>query len=357
MKLESNLSERVRAVAGTVPGVSLVVVGPEGIREEASIGYADLSSGTSMSADLAAPWFSMTKIATATVALRLAEAGILDLDEPVAPLVPQMSLLRPSNWVGLITPPHLLQHSAGLRNPVPVAWIHPVAEAAPDSDQFLARLLRKNARLRREPGTRSNYSNLGALILAAAMTTRTGMSFQELMRTHVLEPLRMRETGFGEVPDVDRVTGYHPRRNVLRYFLPSWVAGETSGKWLALNPFAVDGAPYGGLVGTAGDASRFLQMHLGDGRLDGSAILRPETAMEMRQITMTGRRYDLGLGWFRPVGDRGADPGFVQHLGGGAGFFNCMRIYPTEGVGAIVIGNATKYDVDSVASLALEFRA
>ena len=137
MKLENNLSERVRAVAGTVPGVSLVVVGPEGIRAEANIGYADLSSGTPMSADLAAPWFSMTKIATATVALRLAEARILDLDEPVAPLVPQMSVLRPYNRVGLITPRHLLQHGAGLRNPVPVAWIYPVAEAAPDSDQFL----------------------------------------------------------------------------------------------------------------------------------------------------------------------------------------------------------------------------
>ena len=355
--IQSNLGVRVRAVAGKVPGVSLIVVGPEGIREEASAGYADLSSRTPMSADLVAPWFSMTKIATTTVALRLVEAGILGLDKPVAPLVPQMSLLKPSNWAALITPRHLLQHSAGLRNPVPVAWIHPMKEVAPDSDRFLARVLRKNARLRREPGTRSSYSNLGALILAAAMTARTGVSFEELMRTYVLEPVGMRETGFGEVPGADRVTGYHPRRNVLRYFLPSWVAGETSGNWLALNPFALDGAPYGGLVGTARDAARFLQMHLRDGRLDGSAILRPETAMEMRRITMTGRRYDLGLGWFRPVGDRGADPGFVQHLGGGAGFFNCMRIYPTEGVGALVIGNATKYDVDSVASLALNLRA
>lgn len=42
-------------------------------------------------------------------------------------------------------------------------------------------------------------------------------------------------------------------------------------------------------------------------------------------------------------------------MGGGAGFFNVMRIYPSLGVGAVVMGNSTKYDVDAVALLALEF--
>ena len=42
----------------------------------------------------------------------------------------------------------------------------------------------------------------------------------------------------------------------------------------------------------------------------------------------TGERFDLGLGWFRPSNARDADPPFVEHLGGGAGFFNVIRIYP-----------------------------
>jgi hypothetical protein len=44
-----------------------------------------------------------------------------------------------------------------------------------------------------------------------------------------------------------------------------------------------------------------------------------------------------------------AAPPFVEHLGGGAGFFNVMRLYPEPGVGVVVMGNATKYDVDRVA--------
>jgi Beta-lactamase len=270
----------------------------------------------------------------------------------------------PADWAsaalqvgGANHPPPPPAHSAGLRNPLPVKWVHPAAEAAPEPGYFLQALLSKNGKLRTEPGARTSYSNLGALILAAAMTARSGESFESLMQTNILDPLGMSTTGFGEVRGADKATGYHPRRNPLRYFLPGWVVGEASGRWLALNPFAVDGPPYGGLVGTADNAARFLQMHVADGSFNGEQILRPEVATEMRRITMKGKRYDLGLGWFRPARQRNSIPDFVEHLGGGAGFFNCMRVYPTEGVGAIVIGNATKYDIDAVAELALDFRS
>jgi CubicO group peptidase (beta-lactamase class C family) len=59
------------------------------------------------------------------------------------------------------------------------------------------------------------------------------------------------------------------------------------------------------------------------------------------------------LGWSRPAGARAADPPFVEHLGGGAGFFNVIRMYPTREVGIAVMGNATRYDIDAVARLAL----
>ncbi len=104
------------------------------------------------------------------------------------------------------------------------------------------------------------------------------------------------------------------------------------------------------------DAARFLQLHLRDGELDGTRLLPASTAREMRDIQWRGKRYDLGLGWFRPVAQRDADPPFVEHLGGGAGFFNVIRIYPTREVGIAVMGNTTKYDIDRVAALALSSR-
>jgi CubicO group peptidase (beta-lactamase class C family) len=107
-------------------------------------------------------------------------------------------------------------------------------------------------------------------------------------------------------------------------------------------------------VGSLDDAARFLRMHVNDGELDGVRVLTARSAREMREITCRGARFDLGLGWFRPAKQRNADPAFVEHLGGGAGFFNVLRVYPTRGVGVAVMGNTTSYDIDSVARLALE---
>jgi hypothetical protein len=73
----------------------------------------------------------------------------------------------------------------------------------------------------------------------------------------------------------------------------------------------------------------------------------------MRRVIVTGKRYDLGLGWFCPASQRDADPPFVEHLGGGAGFFNLIRIYPAQTVGVAIMGNATNYHIDAIARLAL----
>lgn len=356
MMSQESLDERLRAAAGQVPGVLLLVVGPEGVRARSAIGFADLAARIPMASGIAVPWFSMTKTATATTAMRLAERGILDLDSPVRPLVPAMRSLRRSSWAERITARHLLQHSAALANPIPVRWIHPAEDPGPNPDTFLDKLLAKHRKLRFEPGTRSSYSNVGILILAAAIERLTNKPFETVLQEEILGPLGMSSTGFSFPSGVTAATGYHPRRSPMRLFLPSWVAGQSSGRWMALRRFLVDGAAYGGLVGTAEDSARFLRMHLGEGELDGTRVISADAVNEMRQITTSGGGYDFGLGWFVPTRQRVADPPFVEHLGGGAGFFNVMRVYPSLGLGAVVIGNSTSYNIDAVANLAMEFR-
>jgi CubicO group peptidase (beta-lactamase class C family) len=352
-----SLDASVRAAVGEhAPGVALVVVGPEGVRASASVGFADLGERRAMTTSTAMPWFSMTKIATATVAVRMAELNVFGLDEPVSPLVPSMRWLRPEAWARRITARQLMQHSSGLKNPIPVRWIHPAGEPGPDPVMFLDRLLSAHPRLRCEPGTRSSYSNLGTLVLGAALATGTGIGVEKLVEEQVLDPLGMFGTGFSYAPDAPAAVGYHPKRSPMRPLLPRWVQGPSTGKWLALQRFLLDGAAYGGLVGTAHDAARFLQMHLRDGEHHGSHLITAGGAQAMRRIDMPGRRYALGLGWFVPADAVSTAPPFVEHLGGGAGFFNVMRLYPTAGVGAVVMGNATRYPVDDVARLALAYR-
>jgi CubicO group peptidase (beta-lactamase class C family) len=70
----------------------------------------------------------------------------------------------------------------------------------------------------------------------------------------------------------------------------------------------------------------------------------------MATIAMHGKPYDLGLGWFRPVADRGAD--WVEHFGGGGGFWNVLRLYPERDLGVVVMGNTTRrWDLGAVADV------
>ena len=117
---------------------------------------------------------------------------------------------------------------------------------------------------------------------------------------------------------------------------------------MSFNRFIVDGPPYGGLVGTVEDAGRFLALHVGRGEAGGGAILSPEGVDSMQRITATGRKLEVGLGWFRYRSAPRDRPPFLEHTGGGGAFFNMMRIYPERQLGTVVMANATTVDVKAL---------
>ena len=80
------------------------------------------------------------------------------------------------------------------------------------------------------------------------------------------------------------------------------------------------------------------------GVVDGKRLLSAEAIGAMQRITATGPKLEVGLGWFRERSDRVPGPRYLEHLGGGAGFWNDMRIYPDQQLGVAVMGNATSYD-------------
>jgi CubicO group peptidase (beta-lactamase class C family) len=208
---------------------------------------------------------------------------------------------------------------------------------------MLRRLLHRRRALRHDPGRRARYSNLGYLAAAQVITAVTGTPFQQYLVDAVLQPAAMTTTGFTYRPSTPAATGYvrAPRITdpVLRLILPPALVGDRHGKYLALRPFLVDGAGYGGLVGDVLDAARLVRLHLGDGTIDGHRILAPNTARAMRQIVATGTTFDHAIGWFRrPSTDN--EP-YLEHFGAGAGFWNVMRIYPAKDLGIVVMSNST----------------
>jgi CubicO group peptidase (beta-lactamase class C family) len=124
--------------------------------------------------------------------------------------------------------------------------------------------------------------------------------------------------------------------------------GSSTGQVRSFNPFYVKGPAYGGLVGDVEEAARFVLLHLNGGQTEGTRLLSAESVAQMQRITPRGGKRDFGLGWFRSHEARQRHPAFVEHLGGGAGFWNVMRVYPEESLGIVVMGNTTSYNHESV---------
>lgn len=329
----------------SVPGLTVAVTGPDRLLYAEGFGRADLAARRAATADTAYLWFSMSKIATATVAMRLADEGRLDLDAPVQELVPAYAARSgPQPRVR-----QLLDHTAGAPNPLPVRWVLPVDADDAEVDAFARRVLARHGRPRRPAGGPARYSNVGYLVLAEAVSRAAGAPFPDHVRRALLAPAGMTGTGYSHRDDTASATGYvhlpRPLTPALRAALPAGIVGDRHGGHVALRPFRVAGAGYGGLIGSAPDAARLLRLHLSDGVVDGTRVLSPESARAMRTIATRGRPFDLGLGWFRRPADRDAEPGFVEHWGTGGGFWNAMRLYPGLGLGVVVMANTTRaYD-------------
>ena len=351
-KLAKELSARQRP-----PGLSIAVLAEGENRLCDGFGFADIETRQPASRETVYLWFSMTKLVTATAIVQLADRGALGLDDPVGGFVRGF----PSSDRGRrVTIRHLLSHSAGLANPIPVGWVRPAEEPITDLHEFTGRLLAKHSRLRSEPGERASYSNLGYLVLGEVVEAAGGRSYTDYVRSEILNPLGMTSTDFSYRDDMvaRAATGYHPRFSVmtplLRWMVPDRIFNHRVGRLWAFSHFCVQGAPYGGLIGTVRDAARFLRLHLGAADERSSRVLSSERIAAMQLPTAHGRKLDVALGWFHRRDDEGAGSGHWEHLGGGAGFFNTIRIYPELKLGLVAMGNLTSWDYRALARSVLD---
>jgi CubicO group peptidase (beta-lactamase class C family) len=333
------------ALAGKIPGMSVAVASPDRLLYTGAVGYADLQDRRASTVDDEYPWFSMSKIATATTAISLHADGELDIDAPIGTYLPDY---RAHPTHGHPTTRQLLSHTAGLGNPLPVRWVR-AANRSPDP-ALLANIITKHGTPQHAVGAQASYSNIGYLLAGQVIASATGATIEDCVRDRVLAPLRMERTGYDYHPDTPRAVGYvrTPRLAVpfLRALLPAGIVGPRIQGHTTLNPFLVEGAAYGGLVGTPTDAVRLAAAHAAD-PTDPHLVLEHEDLDAMRTITATGKRFDHGIGWFRKPTDAARTPAFVDHYGTGGGYWNAMRIYPRQRLALVAMANTTSaWDFD-----------
>ena len=169
--------------SGATPGAQLAVSRAGADPLVVAVGTLDGAADRPVTADTVYDLATLTKPLTALAAVRLAEAGVLALDEPLGALWPQ----RFAEPIAALRLDALLSHRAGL--PGWVAAYRSVALAECGSSAARARLLDLVAAVPLASAGAALYSDLGYILAGEAMARRAGAAVDAVVRQEVIAPL------------------------------------------------------------------------------------------------------------------------------------------------------------------------
>jgi methyl acetate hydrolase len=343
------------AVAGGVPGVVAMAADADGPIYQAAHGVRDVTTGAEMTLDTVGWIASMTKPVTSVAAMQLVEQGRLELDAPLAPLLPVLAATQVLDGFGddgtpKLRPPrrpitlrHLLTHTAGFGYDMwsedLVRYQHHAGLPRVGGGQKAA----LGAPLLFDPGERWVYS-ISTDFVGQAVEAASGQLLDDYVRDHITGPLGMTDTVF-------RLGASQRAR------LASVHARAAEGGFSVL-PFEVVQEPEfrsggGGLYGTVPDYIRFARMVLNQGTLEGTRVLSPPAIAEMAR-NQIGDLHVTTLRTAIPAltNDANFYPDMVQHWGLGF-LINTERDAHGRSAGSLAWGGLanTYFWIDPIAQV------
>ena len=269
-----------------------------------SIAAGTLANDSSVPVDLDSLWriYSMTKPVTGIAAMILIDEGKMQLDQPLSDILPAFAsmqvLTSPDAAIDQTVPAarpitirQLLTHTAGLgysiiqRGPIKTAYeengivpgqvsrmtIPGLSRGTPATSLTVFADRLATLPLVYQPGTRWSYS-ISLDLMGRVIEVVSGQSFDAFLKTRIFDPLGMTSTSFqvaeANIPRL--TTNYAPFGGALMPLDPA-----STSIYLDKPAFPFGGA---GLVSSARDYDRFLEMLLNEGELGGNRILSAATA-------------------------------------------------------------------------------
>ncbi len=219
------------------------------------------------------------------MAMLLYERGLLELEAPVIAVVPEFmadACGEPDPRRRDVTFHMLLAHSSGLP-----AYEKLFLQAHTREDLLRAAF---TTSLSTDPGTHAEYSDIGFIVLGAALERLAGESLDLFCQREIFGPLGMINTTFNPPPQTRRRI---PPTADDRTFRKRIIQGQVQDE----NAFVLGGvAGHAGLFSTAEDLARFAHALLNKGR----SILRPETIALFTRRESTPPGTSRALGWDTP---------------------------------------------------------
>ena len=307
-----------------VPGVSVAVIKDFQVHWAKGYGTADVTAGAPVTTDTLFQAASISKPVAAMAVLRLVQDGKLSLDVDVNSLVKSWKLPAGEHTRDRpVTLRALLSHTSGLGDGFGFPGYRP-ADPLPSVVQILNGEKPSNTGkvlMERPPFTAMKYSGGGVTLVQLVVTDTTGRRFPELMKSLVLDPIGMSNSGFDQplLPDRERLAARAhssggTARDVKFHVYPEL---QAAGLWT-----------------TPGDLAR-LAIELQKALLGKSSrVLNETTAREM--VTPVGIG-DFAVGFsIRKIGE-----GWYLSHGGGNWGFRCELIaHRLKGYGVAIMTNA-----------------
>jgi CubicO group peptidase (beta-lactamase class C family) len=317
-----------------------------------AFGESDREARAPMKGDALFRIASQTKALVSVAVMMLQEEGRLLISDPVRKHLPEFVqttvAVRRAEGDGYdvvdasrpITLRDLLTHTAGIGYGSGVAtdrW-----EAAgiqgwyfADRDEPIGETVARMPALPfdAQPGERFVYG-YATDILGVVVERVSGMPLDAFLRSRIFEPLGMDDTAFYVgADDADRLATVYSatQTGLARAPSPGGMVGQ--GAYLEGPRRSFSGGA--GLVSTAADYARFLQMLLNGGELDGVRILAPSTVALMtadhigERFPTAGSGFGLGFEVTTDVGRR-AQPGSIGTFGWGGAYHSTYWVDPGE---------------------------
>ena len=321
---EGKLREAVDLYRGAleqnrIRGAVLLIARHGKIVVHEAIGWKNFAYRLPMEKDSLFQMASTTKPLTVTAILMLEEEGKLSTRDPAANYFESFR----NEKARAITIAHLASGTSGMRIG-PIFYPFDKEETAPTLRKAVDKFGKEGAAA--EVGGSFSYSNAAFNTLGALVEHASGMPLEDFWRTRIYEPLGMTDTSNHDDSSKEQrmATHYGAQKNAQGdvVFSRSFTPGDPP-------QYPIVRAS-GGLVSTALDYAKFLQMYLDGGRYSGGHIISagsvtkattpvikvatcPPAAAPCNTLTPFGTTDgSYAMGWFV------SDEGVFSHLGGSA---------------------------------------
>lgn len=350
---QDNLDIALEAYINNSPvnGMAVAICTADSLLYAKGFGYADREKGIPYTVHTFHPIASITKTLVGFSLMKAQELGMLDLDDDINQYLP-FKIVNPHYPNETIRIRHLATHSSGLKDRrfnentyIFTKNIPPLHKEFPfGPKRMLVRSYRKKYNnnvsmpveeylknpylpagawyskrnfAKKKPGEHYEYSNNGAALAALIIETATGLDFKTFVRQHILDPLKMEQSGWSlnDYTAEERSAFY-----ILSHKLPDYESITLAD---------------GGFISSISEFSRYMMEvmrgHNGEGNLLQTSSYEEMLSQQLSPAFGSGIFWDIQA---KAIG----------HTGGSKGVSTLAYFYKERSKGIMIFMNTSDFE-------------